>query len=133
MPAPLIDVESFFKNGDKSSFRISPDGNYFSFRADYKGKMNVFTQKVTDSVAIRVTNDTVRSIEDYFWKGERIVYTQDIGGDENFQLFSVKADGSNLRALTPFPGFRTDVISALRQIPGKEKELIVGINKRVKD
>ena len=44
-PAPLLDMKDFFKNGVKSSFRISPDGQYFSYRADYKGKMNIFVQK----------------------------------------------------------------------------------------
>jgi dipeptidyl aminopeptidase/acylaminoacyl peptidase len=132
-PAPVIDMKTFFKNGEKSTFRISPDGNYFSYRADYNGKMNVFVQKATDTFATRVTNDTLRSIGGYFWKGSRIVYIQDIGGDENFQLFSVKPDGSDKKALTPFPGIRTDIIDALVEIPGKEKELIVGINKRVKE
>jgi len=132
-PAPLLEMTAFFKNGEKSSFRISPDGNYFSYRADYKGKMNIFVQKVDDTTATRVTNDTLRSIGGYFWKGNRIVYTQDVGGDENFQLFSVKADGTDLKALTPFPGIRTDIIDALLEIPGREKELIVGINKRVKE
>ncbi|MCD8540156.1 MAG: hypothetical protein LRY55_10585 [Leadbetterella sp.] len=130
-PAPLLEMETFFKNGEKSSFRISPDGNYFSYRADYKGKTNIFVQKVTDSTAVRVTTDTLRSIYSYFWKGDRIVYAQDTGGDENFQLFSVKADGSDLKALTPFPGVRSDIIDALLETTGKEKELIVQINKRV--
>ena len=132
-PAPLLDLTTFFKNGEKSTFRISPDGNYFSFRADFKGKMNIFVQKAGDSSAVRVTNDTLRSIGGYFWKGDRIVYAQDIGGDENFRLFSVKADGSDLRALTPFPGIRTDIIDGLLEIPGREKEMIVGINKRVRE
>ncbi|HYK75937.1 MAG TPA: S9 family peptidase [Daejeonella sp.] len=132
-PAPLIDLKTFFKNGEKSTFRISPDGNYFSYRADYKGKSNIFIQKVTDSMAVRVTNDTLRSIPGYFWKGDRIVYAQDLGGDENFQLFSVKADGTDLKALTPFPGVRSDIIDDLLDISGKEKELIVQINKRVKE
>ncbi|MCZ2356413.1 MAG: S9 family peptidase [Bacteroidia bacterium] len=132
-PAPLIDVKTFFKNGEKSSFRISPDGNYFSYRSDYKGKMNIFVQKLNDSTAVRVTNDTLRSISSYFWKGDRIVYAQDIGGDENFQLFSVKVDGTDLKALTPFLGVRSDIIDALLDISGKEKELIVQINKRVKE
>jgi Tol biopolymer transport system component len=83
-PAPVLDMKTFFKNGEKSTFRISPDGNYFSYRADYKGKMNVFVQKATDTFATRVTNDTLRSIGGYFWKGSRIVYIQDIGGDETF-------------------------------------------------
>ena len=38
------------------------------------------SQKVGDTTAVRVTNDTVRSVYNYFWKGDRIVYLQDIGG-----------------------------------------------------
>ena len=133
IPAPLIDVKTFFKNPNKSSLRISPDGNYFSYKSDYKGKMNIFVQKTTDTIGIRVTNDTLRSIGSYFWKGDRIVYPQDVGGDENFQLFSVKADGSDLKALTPFPGIHTNVIDVLTEIIGKEKDLIVGINKRIRE
>ncbi len=133
MPAPLLNMKSFFKNANKTSLLISPDGNYFSFRADYKGMMNIFVQKAGDTVAVRVTNDTVRSIGSYFWKGDRIVFPQDIGGDENYQLFSVRADGSDLKALTPFPGINTNVIDVLTDIPGKEKELLVGLNKRLRD
>lgn len=132
-PAPLLDMKTFFRNASKSGFRISPDGKYFSYRDDYKGMLNLFVQKVTDTVAIRVTNDTIRSIISYFWKGDRIVYLQDVGGNENFQLFSVKCDGSNFKPLTPFPGIHTNVIDELKYIPGKEKELIVGINKRVRE
>lgn len=130
MPAPLLDMKSFFKNGNKTSFLISPDGNYFSYRADYKGMMNIFVQKLADTVAVRVTNDTLRSIGRYFWKGDRIVYSQDAAGDENYQLFSVKTDGSDFKALTPFAGVFTNVIDALTEIPGKEKQLLIGMNKR---
>lgn len=130
--APPIAMQDFFKNGIKSSFQISPDGKYYSYRADYKGKMNIFVQKVGDTTALRVTNDTLRSIRIYFWKGDQIVYQQDVGGDENFQIFSVKPDGSDTKALTPFPGYRSEIIDALRFIPGKDKELIVIINKRDK-
>ena len=30
-PAPLIDMKDFFRNGKKSTFRISPDGKYYSY------------------------------------------------------------------------------------------------------
>jgi dipeptidyl aminopeptidase/acylaminoacyl peptidase len=131
-PAPLIDMKLFFKNGEKTNFQISHDGNYYSYIANYKDMMNVFVQKVGDENTVRVTNDTLRSIYNYFWKGDRIVFLQDVGGDENFQLFSVTATGSDLKALTPFPGYRTAVLDVLRYIPGKEKELLVQINKRDK-
>src|SRR5665213_3253725 len=131
-PAPLVDMKSFFKNGDKTGFQISPDGKNYSYRADFKGKMNIFVRKANDTNAVRVTNDTLRSIIEYFWKGDRIVYSQDIGGDENFQLFSVMPDGKNMKALTPFAGYRSNVLDDLHFIPGKEKEMMILINKRDK-
>src|SRR4051812_44322703 len=132
-PARRLDMKDFFRNGTKSTFQISPDGNYYSYRADYKGKMNIFVQKAGDTNAVRVTNDTLRSISGmYLWKGNRIVYSQDVGGDENFQVFSVMPDASNLKALTPFPGYRSDVLDDLRFIPGKENLMLVMINKRNK-
>src|SRR4051812_33596246 len=72
-PASQIDYKLFFKNPEKASFQISKDGKYFSYRAGYKGKMNIFVQNVSDTTAVRVTNDTLRSISGYFWKGDRIV------------------------------------------------------------
>jgi dipeptidyl aminopeptidase/acylaminoacyl peptidase len=130
--APLIEMKSFFKNGDKTSFQVSPDGKYYSYRADYKGKMNIFVQNVGDTNAVRITNDTLRSIFMYLWKGNHIVFTQDVGGDENFQLFSVMPDGSNMKALTPFPGYRSDIIDDLRFIPEKKNMVLAQINKRDK-
>lgn len=130
--APLIDMKMFFKNGEKENFQISPDGKYYSYIAGYKDMLNVYVRKIGDKNAVRVTNDTLRSIWMYFWKGNRIVFLQDVGGDENFQLFSVTVAGTGLKALTPFPGYRTGVLDALRFIPGKEKEMLIAINKRDK-
>jgi len=130
--APLIDMKTFFKNGEKVKFQISPDGNYYSYLKNYNNILNVFVQKVGEDSAVRVTSDTLRSITSYFWKGSRIVYMQDVGGDENFQMFSVTVKGDSLKALTPFPGYRSDIIDALRYIPGKENDLLIGLNKRDK-
>jgi dipeptidyl aminopeptidase/acylaminoacyl peptidase len=130
--APFVDMKLFFKNGEKTNFQISPDGNYYSYIANYKDMLNVFVQKVGNNNSVRVTNDTLRSIYNYFWKGDHIVFLQDVGGDENFQLFSVTATGNDLKALTPFPGYRTAVLDVLRYIPGKEKEMLIQINKRDK-
>ncbi|NMB73037.1 MAG: S9 family peptidase [Bacteroidales bacterium] len=129
-PAPLIDMELFFRNGEKAGFQISPDGKYYSYLSNYRDMLNIFVQKAGENDALRVTSDTLRSISQYFWKGDRILYLQDTGGDENFQLFSVTASGEDLRALTPYPGCRTAIIDILRFIPGKEKVVIIGLNKR---
>lgn len=127
---PVIPVETFFKNPESFGWRISPDGEYISYLSPYKGHTNVFVRKITDSTGIPVTNDTLRNIYDYSWKGNRILYLQDVGGDENFQLFSVGLDGKGLKALTPFAKVRTAIFDNLRYIPGKEKEVLIQMNKR---
>ena len=131
--APLLNMELFLRILKKvaSIFRLI--GQYYSFLSDYKGKMNIFVQKVTGGDPVQVTTDTLRSIYNYLWKGNRIVYLQDVGGDENFQLFSISVTGDDLKALTPFPGHRTYIIDILRFVPGREKELIIQINKRDKE
>lgn len=128
--APLLPAEDFFRNSEMTAWQISPDGQYVSYRSPYKGHSNVFVRKVTDSTAIPVTFDTVRNISQYRWKGNRILYLQDVGGDENFQLFSVSIDGKDQKALTPFPKVRTEILNDLRYVPGKEKEVLIMINKR---
>jgi dipeptidyl aminopeptidase/acylaminoacyl peptidase len=128
--APRIAVEEFFRNPEKFSWRISPDGEYISYLSPHNGHTNVFVRKISDTVAIPVTNDTVRNIYRYQWKGSRIVYLQDIGGDENFQMFSVSSDGKDAKALTPYPKVRTEIFDDWRNIAGKEKEMMIGMNKR---
>lgn len=127
---PLIAIEDFFRNADKTGWQISPDGDYISYRSTYKGRMNVFVRKISDTAGVPVTFDTVRNIFQYQWKGNRILYLQDVGGDENFQLFSVSIDGKDQKALTPFSKVRTGILNDLRYVPGKEKEIIITLNKR---
>ncbi len=127
---PLVALEDFFKNADKTGWQISPDGEYVSYRSSHLGHMNVFVRKISDSVGTPVTFDSVRNISQYQWKGNRILYLQDVGGDENFQLFSVSIDGKDQKALTPFPKVRTMILNDLRYVAGKEKEVMIQMNKR---
>ncbi|MEO8109455.1 MAG: S9 family peptidase [Ginsengibacter sp.] len=126
----IIPVEDFFRNPEKFSWRISPDGEYISYLSPHNGHTNVFVRKISDTIAIPVTNDTARNVYNYQWKGNRILYLQDVGGDENFQLFSVSLDGKDSKALTPFPKVRTQILDNWRDIAGKEKEIMIGLNKR---
>ena len=68
-----IAMESFFKNPEKVGFRISPDGQYISYRAPWHNRMNIFVQKVGEGKATQVTTDTIRDVGGYFWKGDRIL------------------------------------------------------------
>lgn len=127
--AKLIPMEDFFRNPEKTAYQISPDGKYYSYLAPYETRMNIFVQEIGKENVIQLTSDTARDIMGYFWaNNERIVYLRDIGGDENYKLFAINADGSNPVALTDFPGVRTQIIDDLPEI---EDEMIVGMNKRI--
>jgi dipeptidyl aminopeptidase/acylaminoacyl peptidase len=127
---PIIPVEDFFRNPEKASFRISPDGRYFSYRAPWNKRMNLFVQEIGSQEALQVTHDTVRDIGGHFWKGDRIIYSRDINGDENFIVFSAAIDGGDVKALTPQQGVRAGVLDPLHRIDGREKHIIIQMNQR---
>ena len=128
MTAKQIPLEDFFKNPDKSGYQLSPDGKYYAYMAPYMHRLNVFVQEVGKDSATRLTSDTARSIMGYFWgNNSRILFLKDTGGDENYKLFGVNVDGSNLIALTDFPKVRTQIIDDL---PNIDEFVIVGLNKR---
>ena len=124
----LYPLEDFFRNSDRSGYQISPDGNYFSFLAPYEDRMNIFVQRIGSEDTVRLTSETARSVAGYMWAtNERILFMKDTAGDENYQLYGVNLDGSDLRAYTAFPGVRTTLIDDLEDIPN---EVIIGMNKR---
>jgi dipeptidyl aminopeptidase/acylaminoacyl peptidase len=128
MKAKQIPLEDFFKNPEKSSYKISPDGNYYSFMAPYESRMNVFVQERGTEEAVRLTSETDRDIAGYFWPNNtQILYLKDDGGDENYKLYGVNIDGSNLVCFTDFEDVRTMIIDDLEDIPN---EVVIGLNKR---
>lgn len=128
MAQKQIPLEDFFKNPEKTSFQISPDGKYFSYTAPYEDRMNVFVQKIGSKKATRLTSETDRSIAGYFWANkDRILYLKDDGGDENYALYGVDKNGKNLKCLTCFENVRTQILDDLEDIPD---EVIIGLNKR---
>ena len=130
MIAKEIPLEDFFKNPEKSSYQISPDGSFYSFMAPYKKRMNIFIQKIGDSSATQLTFEEARDIAGYFWpNNEQIVFLKDEAGDENFHLFGVNIDGSNPIGFTDFEGVRAQIIDDL---PDQKDFVVIGLNKRNK-
>ena len=126
--APQIPLEDFFRNPEKTAFQLSPNGEYFSYLAPWESRLNVFVQKTSEENAVRITSETERDIAGYLWKGnDRLLFLKDTGGDENFHLYGVNADGSDLKGLTVFEKVRTTFIDDLKE---DENEVIVGLNKR---
>ena len=128
--AKQIPLEDFFKNPEKSSYQISPNGSYYSYMAPYKNRMNIFIQKIGDSSATQLTFEEKRDISGYFWpNNEQLVFLKDDAGDENFHLFGVDIDGSNPISFTDFDGVRAQIIDDL---PDQKDFIIIGLNKRNK-
>lgn len=123
-----IPLKDFFRNAEKTSFKISPDGKYLSYIAPVESRMNIFVQEIGKEEAQQITSETQRDIAGYFWgNNDRILFIKDTGGDENFKLFGVDKTGENLSGLTDFDKVVTQIIDDLEEIP---TEIIVGLNKR---
>ena len=121
-----IPLRDFFRNPEQTAFRISPDGRYLSWLAPYERRLNVFVRPIGGGTTTRVTSETARDIGGYFWKGERIVFVKDFGGDENFHVVSVSLDGAQVD-LTPGDKVKADVVDMLEDDDG---HLIVSHNRR---
>lgn len=122
-----IPLEEFFKNPVKSSYQISPNGEYYSYTAPWKDRMNIFIQKIGGEPQ-RITSLEDRDIAGYFWANDnRLIYMKDNGGDENYYLVAVDKDGKNEKKLTEIKDVRTRIIDDLEDIPD---EMIIGLNKR---
>jgi dipeptidyl aminopeptidase/acylaminoacyl peptidase len=138
---PLIDRELFFGNPEISGAQISPDGRYISFLKPYKDTRNIWVKGVNDpwTSAKLITNDTKRPVTQYFWSrdGKYILYVQDQGGDENFNVYAVDpsaavATGQEVpaaRNLTEAKGVRAIIYAVPRNDPNT---MYVGINDRDK-
>ncbi|HVF45927.1 MAG TPA: S9 family peptidase [Pyrinomonadaceae bacterium] len=137
----LIDRELIFGNPEYAGAQISPDGKYISFVKPYKGTMNVWVKETAapfDS-ARPMTADLARPVRNYFWSvdGKYILFVQDKGGDENFNVYAVNpsdkpAAGSDVplaRNITDVKGVR----AIIQAVPDSDPDAIyVGLNERDK-
>ncbi len=136
---PLIDREIFFGDPEISGAQLSPDGKYLSFVKPYKGTRNIWVKGIDEAFdkAKPVTADTKRPIPAYFWTRDSrfILYVQDQGGDENYNVFAVNpadapaagADVPVARNITGVKGVRAFIYS----VPKSDPDLLyMGLNDR---
>ena len=120
-------VEDFFRMPEKTDFQISPNGEYFSYMAPHKGRLNIHIQKIGSDEAQAVTDSADRDLHWYLWADDnRLLYFKDSGGDENFKLYAVDKDGSNAKDLTPFDGVNIELVDKLHEV---DDEIIISMNK----
>ena len=125
--AKQVPLRDFFKNPEQTGHQISPDGRYLSWLAPYERRLNVHVRPIGGGEATRVTGETARDISGYFWKGERILFVKDFGGDENFHVVSVDLKGGDLKDLTAGEKVRADIVDILWD---DDAHIIVSHNRR---
>ncbi|MBK8549886.1 MAG: S9 family peptidase [Ignavibacteria bacterium] len=126
-----VPLKDFFKNPEKAGYDISPDGEYFSYLAPYKSRLNIFIQNLITNDIKRITSETERDITQYFWgNSNKILFLKDDKGDENFKLFSVDLITNEQINLTPFENIKTTIIDELYN---SDTEIMIGLNKRNKE
>ena len=126
-----IPMREFFRLPDRAHYRISPDGATLAFMQPWERRMNLFVQPASGGEPVRITSERDRDIPDYLWKGsDRLVYTKDIGGDENDHFIVVDRRGGEARDLTPFAGVKATLVDPLDEFPDR---ILIGLNRRVRE
>lgn len=122
-------LELFFRNPVAKNVVVSPNGKRLASLQPLKGRMNVFVRNIDKNEWQSITAMDDRDVAFVNWKDDNtLIFSRDFGGDENFHLFSVTADGQNLRDLTPYNKTRMNLIDDLQGI--SKNEVIVGLNDR---
>jgi dipeptidyl aminopeptidase/acylaminoacyl peptidase len=128
--AELIPRRLLFGLAQRTDAAINGDGTRVSFRAPVGGAQNLWVGPVGDIAAARpITKNVGRAIKNYVWSYDShyILYSRDIGGDENFHIYSLDVDTGATRDLTPFDGVHAILISGSNRHPD---DYLVGINNR---
>jgi dipeptidyl aminopeptidase/acylaminoacyl peptidase len=136
---PLIDRNLFFGEIAIAGAQISPDGRFISFLKPYKGTRNIWVKGADEpfSAARPVSAEAARPIRGYFWSRDSkyILYSQDSGGDENFNVYAIdptaaadpKSGVPPTRPLTHLKGVRTEIFAVPK---AKPDILYIGLNDR---
>jgi dipeptidyl aminopeptidase/acylaminoacyl peptidase len=126
---PLIPREVLFGNPERAKPQISPDGTQLGYLAPTDGVLNVWIRTLGKADDRPVTADKHRGIRNFRWQydNKHILYTQDVGGDENWRLYQTDIASKQTKDLTPFEKVRVDVVAYEWNFPDT---ILVQMNKR---
>lgn len=130
MSAPLIERSKLFGNPSRIAGRVSPDGKWLSWIAPQDGVLNIWLAPRSDLTKARaITNEKTRPIRQYFWSPDSatVLFVNDKGGDENYQLYGINVADGTQRSLTPFDKTRVRVVALSEHIKSR---ILVAVNKR---
>lgn len=136
---PLLDRQLFFGDPEIINGQLSPDGKFIAFLKPLDGTLNAWVKRTGEPFAAArpLTAETKRPIAGFFWSqdGKFILFAQDQGGDENFNVYAVDpaaspAAGQRVpaaRNLTEAKGARALIYAVPKTDPDT---IYVGLNDR---
>ena len=126
--ADRIPVENFFKSAFKTSFLVSPDGEYISYLKPDNNRIHIYVETWDGKNTTQITCDTNRNITYYLWANDNeLLYLKNETEKDNYGLFAVTRDGSNKRELISFADTKIRMITTE---PVQDDNVLVSLNRR---
>jgi dipeptidyl aminopeptidase/acylaminoacyl peptidase len=132
----LLARKVLFGQIDRTSVKVSPDGQRIGWLGPVQGTLNVWVAPADDiTKAQPVTKVTGEDIHSWWWafSSDRLVFAHDKNGDDSLHLYAVDLKKNETKDLTPVEGVFAELVALS---PRRPKEALVGINdhgKKVRD
>ena len=129
LSSPIIPRDVLFGNPERAAPQISPDGTQLGYLASVNGVLNVWIRTIGKNDDRAITEDKYRGIRNFLWQydNKHILYTQDIGGDENWRLYQTTIATKQTKDLTPYEKVHVDIVAYSWKTPDT---ILVQMNKR---
>lgn len=132
--APLIPIETFFKDPEFAGAKLSADGERIAYLAPNYGRLQVWVRGLNEEHedAVCITRDERRGIFRFQWTDNPrfLLYFQDTDGNEDWHIYRVDVENATADAvdMTPMdPGSRAFAAAPAKWAPG---HVTVLMNKR---
>jgi dipeptidyl aminopeptidase/acylaminoacyl peptidase len=104
-------IDQFYKNIKVRGGSFSPDDSQLLVSSNETGIFNTYTLATDGSSKDQLTSSDVNSnfAISYFPEDDRVLFTADDGGNENYKLFMKSPDGG-VRDLTPYDSVRNSFV-----------------------
>ncbi len=122
-------VEDFFRKPEFAGPGLSPNGRYLSLMAPHESRMNLFVIDLDKGMkAMQATSITGQDVQGGgFVNNERLIFTMDRDGNEDFGLYAVDRDGKKPKALVEPKTFRN--ASVVHRLPDDDDHVMIAYNK----